>query len=230
MEEQRRYMQWLVGERQGEVVIFDHVEEDDGLIFICFRDKSRINESFVAPINQTDATGKLMAEIDHPNNVWKFETKIVGDETGGRVEKDWESQVAYEIPSVTEIASDGQKVPVKRKQITLIPPRRSAPKTSNFGNIVNQPVQQAPLPSTLLSNLDKTDPVYILISKSKKFDSEIEMFLTISLPAQNLYNIAKESFDEGDSKFIDYIVSDINNKDIINALRDAIKNMYESNK
>lgn len=227
MENEKRFFQWLVGERQGEVVIFDHVEEDDGLIFVCFKDKSRINESLVAPINQHDATGKLMAEIDHPNNIWKFETKIVGEETG-RVEKDWESQVAYEVPSVTEIATNGQKVPTKRKQITLIPPRRSAPKTSNFGNIVNQPVQQTPPPTTLLSNLDKTDPVFIMMSKSKKVDNDVEMIITIAMPPKSLYDVAEESFDDGGNKVVEYIIENIQIKDIQDALKIAIKNMYAS--
>ena len=52
---EHRYFQWLVGERRGEVLIFDEIEEDDGEIFIKFKDNSRINQDLVLPLNQNDA-------------------------------------------------------------------------------------------------------------------------------------------------------------------------------
>jgi hypothetical protein len=54
------------------------------------------------------------------------------------------------------------------------------------------------------------------------------MNITISLPPKNLYYIAKESFDEGEKKFVEYIIGDIEVDKIKEAIKIAIMNMYEA--
>ena len=83
-----RFFQWVAGERRGEIVILDKIEEEDGQIYLSFKDGSRINVDFVAEINQRDLTGKLMAEVESPNNVWQFVDET--PEEKPRFEKDWE--------------------------------------------------------------------------------------------------------------------------------------------
>ena len=36
-----------------------------------------------------------------------------------------------------------------------------------------------------------------MMDKAKKFETEVEMNLTISLPAKSLYDVADESFEDG---------------------------------
>jgi len=212
-----RYFEWLVGEKQGEILLFDHIEDDDENVYICFKDKSRINEALVANINQTDVTNKMMAEIENPTNVWKFK-----DEYVGRQEEKWELNAAQEKVCVQPFVAG-------RKVVHLIPPRRSAPKTSNFGTVVQTtpPPPQVIKATQLDSNINETDPVYILMSKSKKVNCDIQMNLTIALPPKSLYNIAKESFDEGSSKVIEYIVKNISISEITEAIKKALGDMYE---
>ena len=223
-----RFFQWVVGETKGEVKVFDRVEteEADGVNYIVFKDNSRINEDFVAALNQRDLTNKMMAEIDHPNNCWKFKEEWIG-----REEEKW------------EMNADGEKVCVVpftpgKKVIHLVPPKRTAAKTSKFGEISNATPIQTPATAAVNTNIvfevssatipiDKTDPVYILMTKAKKNDADINMGMTISLPPKNLYDIAKESFEGGDEKFIQYIVDEITVEEIKNALKVSIKQMYE---
>jgi len=246
-----RYFQWIVGERRGEILIFDRIEQDDGEIYITFKDNSRINEKLVAQINQRDLTGKMMAEIDSPQNCWKFVEK---EDTSGkpRVEKDANSGQNYEVPPVEEITtadltSEGgvtrPQKQSKKKKIELVPPKPTPPSHSVFGAISN--VKSEPEPKvdttqlkspgipvkdqTETRQIDTTDPVYILMTKAKKHDIDINMEMTVSLPPKTLYDIAKDSFDEGDVKFIDYIVDEITTDEIKEALKEAIKNMYEEN-
>jgi hypothetical protein len=226
-----RYFQWVVGERKGEIVIFDKIETEDGLNYIVFKDRSRVNEDFVAPLNENNLTGKFMAEIEHPDNGWKFHEEWVGEEVG-KMSEDLDDQGRrHEIPTVTEIASDGKKGPIRRKVVRLIPPRPSY-RPSNFGmisNVPTQPAQHSTVPvSTLAGNIDATDPVYILMSKAKKVDSEISMTLSISLPSKSLYNIAKDSFDDGEKKFVEYIIQNVTVDEIKEALKIAITNMYNA--
>jgi len=231
-----RYFQWVVGDRKGEVMVFDKIESEDGNLYIRFKDNSRINEIFVAQLNAKDLTGKMMAEVDSPTNIWTFKEEIVGEETG-RVEIDAETGVKYEVPSVTEIMTDGKELPKKKKLVKLIPPHPTPPQHSSFGQISNVPkYEDPPLPSSpsnkpehLIpeSNIDKSDPVYILISKSKKNDIEVTMVMDVSLPSKSLYDISKESFEDGDEKFMDYIIDDLSIDAIKKALKIAIKEMYE---
>jgi len=72
------------------------------------------------------------------------------------------------------------------------------------------------------------DLLSIVMSKAKKIDTEICMEMTISLPLPALYQIAKDSFENGDEKFIDYIVDEIKVDEIKNALKNAIFSMYEN--
>lgn len=225
---QQRYFQWIAGDRKGEVMVFDKIESEGADVFIVFKDSSRINENLVAPLNQTSVTGKYMAEIDSPSNLWTFKTEYVG-----RQEERWEEQ---------DETNPGNKVCVQpliegRKVIKLIPPKPTPKNHSAFGAIMNVvPTPQEPTQDSInygqkllqLRNQDiSSDPVYILMSKAKKVDSDVNMGMVISLPPKNLYELAKESFDNGDEKFIQYIVEEITVDEIKEALKAAIKEMYE---
>jgi hypothetical protein len=222
-----RYFQWIAGERKGEVMVLDRIESEAADVFIVFKDNSRINENLVAPINQVDLTGKYMAEIDSPKNVWTFK-----DEWVGRQEEVWAEQ---------DETNPGNKVCVQpavpgRKVLKLVPPTPTPKNHSVFGAITRvQPSSASePIPIDYLpkvpqqsKQLNISDPVYILMSKAKKIDSDVNMGMVISLPPKNLYELAKESFDDGDEKFIQYIVEEITVDEIKESLKAAIKEMYE---
>ena len=219
---EERYFQWIVGDRRGEIVVFDKIEVDDGDSYIVFKDESRINEILVAPINQQDLTGKVMAEIDSYTNCWTFKEEYVG-----RQEEKWDKN------------ADGESVCVipfnpGRKVTKLIPPKRTPPKKSNFGTISNTPIIAEAI-STPKEEIDKhqeikvsyeSDPVYIILSKAKKKDHEIEIQFSVSLPDKSLYQIADSSFEDGGTKFIDFIIDDLDISDIKNAIKDGLVRMY----
>jgi len=207
-----RFFQFLAGERKSEILIFDKIEQEDGINFISFKDGSRCNEELILPLNETNWEGKLMAEISDQSNGWKF-----NDEWVGRQEEIW------------DVNKDGEKVCVQpfvpgRKKITAIPPRRT---TSKFGNVnnVQTPIQNE---NNNMQNTYKTDdPVWIMLDKSKKMDIKVPMELIISLPSKSLYNVAKESFEDGSSKVIEYIISNLDNKKLKDSLRVALTLAYE---
>ena len=252
---EQRYFQWIAGDRRGEILLLDNIVEEDGIVYLSFKDDSRINEEFVAQLNQRDLTNKLMAEIDSPQNCWKFNEKV-SHEDKPRIEKDDKTGICYEIPSVEEMVNadlSGQTGqtrpnPKAKKTIELIPPALTAPTHSAFGRIERakqSPISPEPQVTVEIKEEDSlvkekeienapmhhnndSDPVYILMSKAKKIDTEICMEMTISLPLPALYQIAKDSFENGDEKFIDYIVDEIKVDEIKNALKNAIFSMYEN--
>lgn len=213
---ENRFFQWIAGDKKGEVLVFDKIEVDGADVFIKFKDDSRINERLVAKLNETNLTGKFMAEVDSPKNTWSFKEEWVG-----REEEKWEKNAAGENVCVIPF-NPGKKV------TRLIPPKPTPATVSNFG-VISQPTQQVyQEPEIVKSKVNTEDPVYIMMSKSKKVDKQFEMSLTVSMPPKNLYDVVKESFDEGGQKLIEYIIENIDINDIKEALKIAITEMYEN--
>jgi len=211
--EETRFFQFLAGERKGEVLIFDRIEQDGGDVYLCFKDDSRCNEDLILPINKREYSNELMAEVESPSNIWTFDEKWVG-----RIEEKWSSP---------EDTPDGEIHLVQpfvpgRKQITPIPPRKS---TAKFGAISNH-VTPAPAPPPVTVNPLVGDPVWLMMDKAKKFDTDVEMKITISLPTKSLYDVAKESFDEGGSKVIEYIIENLDNQKLKESLKTALMEAY----
>jgi hypothetical protein len=241
---EQRYFQWLAGDRRGEILVFNDIIEEDGIQYLTFKDGSRINSEFVAEINQKSVDGKLMAEIENPRNAWGFK-ELSSPDDKPRIEQDWESQTKYEVPTADELAhadltgQSGVVKPVpKKKKIELIPPR---PTKNKFGKlatsddmsekyndtITTQPKVEQTTPQKSTGSSD--DPVYIMMEKAKKIDTEVDMSLTISLPSKHLFDVVRDSFDDGDSKALEYIIENIDITEIKEALKAGIKAMYGPN-
>jgi hypothetical protein len=210
-----RYFQFLAGERKKEIVIFDKIEEDDENVYVCFRDGSRCNEDLILPINEKDATGKIMAEIESPKNCWNFK-----DEWVGRQEEVWELNAEQERVCVQPFVAG-------RKIVHLIPPRNSVSKFGLFSKpVITTPVE--PIPESNKKTLNTSDPVFITLDKAKKVDTDVDLVLTISLPPKNLYKVMKESFDNGGNKVIEYIIDNMDVSYLKHMIGEAVLTMYES--
>lgn len=220
-----RYFQWLAGERQGEVLIFDNVSQENGIVFINFKDGSRINEDLVLEIGKTDATDKIMAEVENYTNIWKFNTEWVG-----REEERWETDQSGKRQCVQPLI-EGRKV------IHLIPPNPPTKKNSNFGEIVTNKVEHSPIPEINIETkttqhkaevvkVIESNPVHIMVDKAKKTDAEVQMVINMSLPGKSLYNVIDESFEDGGKEAIEYIIDNLDISDIKNSLKDGIRLMY----
>lgn len=72
------------------------------------------------------------------------------------------------------------------------------------------------------------NPVAILVDSCKKKQTKVNMSLMMDLPSPDIYRIAKEDFENGDEKFIDRVVSGLGTELIIDALKSALKESYES--
>lgn len=225
-----RYFQYLTSEKRGKIVELLDTEIEDNSVYLKFSDGSRCNEDLILPLNDKNIHGDIvMAEVEDANNIWKFEERWVG-----RQEERWEEN------------ADGQKVCVQpfvkgKKKLKIIPPHKTPPHKikSKFTGVeaksqevqqMNQSSQQTQPQNISNQNIDTTDPVYIMMTKAKKFDTEVPVNITISLPTKSLYNVAKESFDNGSKKVIEYIISNMDDKKLKDALKQALYESYEDNK
>jgi len=208
---ENRYFQYLAGPRGGEVLIFDKIEEEDGMVFVCFKDGSRCNEDLILPINERTSGDMLMAEVENHKNVWTFSEKWVG-----RMDEKWETNQAGESVCVQPYV-EGRRI------ATAIPPRKTQ---ARFGIMTPSSVQQS-APTQPAKPDMSGDPVWVMMDKAKKFDTEIPMSLTISLPSKSLYNVAKESFEDGGNKVVEYIISNLDDQKLKDSLKSALKDAYD---
>lgn len=228
----KRFFQWIAGDTKGQILVFDKIIEEDDEVFIEFKDGSRMNTEFIAEINQKELQGKMMAEIESPKNPWKFDEKIVG-----REEERWETD------------ADGRKqlvVPFRpgRKVVKLIPPK---PTKNKFGEIANtedlvgdgdQTPNKSPITDTketedkksagidVSAPVPSNDPVYIMMERSKKATANISLSLEVSVPPTSLFHVAKESFDDGEEKTIEYIINNMNIDTIKESIKQGLIDMY----
>lgn len=79
-----------------------------------------------------------------------------------------------------------------------------------------------------INNYIENDPISILVKASYKKEVNIPMEICIELPSKELFNIAKNNFDNGELKFIDVILADIDYDTFKNSLREALINAYNS--
>lgn len=71
------------------------------------------------------------------------------------------------------------------------------------------------------------DPVKIFVDNCKKHETEVELSITIDLPSRDLFRIAASEFENGDNKFVDYVIQDLDINCIIDSLRDALFATYQ---
>jgi hypothetical protein len=211
-----KYFQWLAGDRRGEIVLFDKIIEDDNLTFVSFKDGSRCNVEFILPLNEKDFNGKMMAEIEHPNNCWMFNEK----EVGGQEEKWAENQNGEQV--CVQPYMPGKKITVP------IPPK---PSMRNFKTLNSEVIYQAP--TTKITpppeNIKPKDEVYLLLDKAKKIDTEINFIISLPLPTAAFYNVINDSFENGGEKLAEYIIENMDIDILKSFIKTEILNMYNKN-
>ena len=227
MNEERRFFQYLAGERQGEIVEFDKIEEEDGMVFIAFKDGSRVNEEFIQGKEERQYKNTLVAELDDPDNPWTFK-----EEWKGRQEEKKAKNADGELVIVQPFIPG-------RKKVTPIPPKKTK---SKFGQISNLS-KPKPKIETNQKQLDKIskkeeessspnlseniNPVWLMLDKAKKVDTEVEMLLTLSLPSKDLFKIVEDSFENGAEDAINYIINNIKTDKIKSSLKKALLSAYK---
>lgn len=240
--ENRRYFQFLTTDRAGEILVYDGIEVEGEETFVKFTDGSRCNEKYILPLGERNARGNtVMAEVESPDNKWSFQEKWVG-----RQEEKWATNADGERVCVQPFVRG-------RKKIKLIPPRPPKPKSSKFGGEIvyvdsqtgetkkkdkedmglkeksstSKPdIQPAPQKKQE-PQISYDDPVWLMMDKAKKFDTEVPVSITISLPTKSLYDVARESFENGGKKVVEYIISNIDDGKLKESLKEALYEAYE---
>lgn len=102
---QTRYFEWIAGEDIGTICVLDHVEEEEGHLYLHFANGDACDVEFVAPMT-TDISllkNKFMVEIAGPSNAWTTETILPKK----YVDRSMTDGVDYEIPTLHDMLQSG---------------------------------------------------------------------------------------------------------------------------
>lgn len=210
----KRFFQWIDGNLE-KISEFSHTEEDEGEIYLVFKDGERVNQMFVANLNETDLTNKYVAEIEGPHNKWGLDIKVVG-----KTEEVWETNAEGLLVCV-QPAYEGKTVK------KLIPPKKTNlySRNENIPDVAKDNVildNDSIAMQKLSQKADVNDPVIMLMQKAKKDDVDIQFNINIKIPDKNFYNLLKSTIDDDiDEKFFTHIIEDMDT----NLLKDSLKHM-----
>lgn len=249
----KRYFQWLDGDLAGSVEVLKNITQEEDEYFYNFESDESCNLRFIGKItgNAGDLKGKAMVEIISPNDPWIAETITtkrvqVMDENAGETYVD-----APPLEDITGASGSGANLDIaesKLGQKKYRAPRYKGPyfdlpsideymKNDDPVQIA-APVQAAPVQQVVqpvipvetpkISAVSETDPVRILAKTCKKHSTEINLTININLPSKAIYNIAESEFENGGKNFVDCLVEDIDIKEIVRSISDALKTAYAS--
>ena len=249
----KRYFQWLHGDLAGSVEVLKNITQEEDEYFYNFESDESCNLRFIGKItgNVGDLKGKAMVEIISPNDPWIAETITtkrvqVMDENAGETYVD-----APPLEDITGASGSGANLDIaesKLGQKKFRAPRYKGPyfdlpsideymKNDDPVQIA-APVQAAPVQQVVqpvipvetpkISAVSETDPVRILAKTCKKHSTEINLTININLPSKAIYNIAESEFENGGKNFVDCLVEDIDIKEIVRSISDALKTAYAS--
>ena len=145
----------------------------------------------------------------------------------------------YELPSLDDyFYEDNSTAPVKKHKLDgataifkkTVPEPAPEPEVTipSTPPPVITPEYIRPTVETTYEEPSTSDPVRILAKTSKKRDTDIDLTISIKLPSKSVYTIASEEFEDGGSKFINYLIEGIDINSIISELRNALTAAYES--
>lgn len=141
----------------------------------------------------------------------------------------------YELPSLDEyFYEEAPTTPAKKQKLDGATATFKKPAPEPEVTIPSAPPPTAtpayihPVVETKYEEPSESDPVRILAKTCKKRDTDIDLTISIKLPSKAVYNIAAAEFEDGGSKFINYLIEGIDINSIISELRNALTTAYES--
>lgn len=223
------FLQWLTETKNYEVDIFSHLVDEDGVTYVVLESGDRCNIDLINDIGE-NIKGNVMAFIDGPNNLWQISQKEVGGQ------KEMKALDANNVMQIVQPYIPGKIV------TTIMPPKTHSntsykniilskslnptpdPVVNSFENEKNIIIKEEKIEDSLDNN-----PVHILIQTSKKVESIINLELEMSIPTQEIYNIIKNNFKNGEDDFLNYLITNLDITSIKESLKDGLRSFYRSN-
>ena len=247
----QRYFQWLDGELAGTVETLVNITQEEDEFFYQFASGESCNLRYIAKMtNDVGAIkDKFMVEIMSPNDPWTSETIStkrvqVMDENAGEIYVE-----APALEDITGASGTGSNLNIEKSKLgtkKFRAPRFKGPfpELPNIDDYMQDEApaevapaprrtvqreeveQQVPAETPKIATVSETDPVRILAKTCKKHPTEINLTININLPSKSIYNIAESEFENGGNNFVDCLVENIDIKEIVKSISNALKTAY----
>lgn len=76
------------------------------------------------------------------------------------------------------------------------------------------------------ATLSVSNPVHELLKKAKKSKQKVSLVLELEIPTRDIYRIVSDNFEDGDHEIVNFILADLDENAIKNALISALKDKY----
>lgn len=189
--------QWLKTDKAGDYVYEDKIEEEDGITYIKFTDGSQVNAELL---------GEYVIKVDSEDDGFDIKEEIIHDMTKAKLQDGGE----VEIPGVMH----GQK------KVTMV--KKPGGKRKKPTPPPTKMVREGEKPKPAVA----TDPVIILLEKAKKEKHTYDIELNVDAISTQLFGVVKDTFDDGEEKALDYIVSLIDMDKLKEQLKEKLKEVY----
>lgn len=232
---EKRYYQYLIGENRGSVVSLTEIDDTlSDMILYIFDDGFKCNEDLIAPINQWDVKGKIMAQVDSPSNIWKFTEKEIVPETKEASGKDGQM---YEAADPYFFDKNGNSVAKAKKEIKMDHPRRTTvpEKITNNNSFYrslkdNPNVENSKVPTENPGTSNNTSDASQLYSAEEVQELLKKMGVTPVKQEGNLdvmiVNVSQYKFPYDDDTTVRFVDSDKNSDSF--KLKDIVKLIKEN--
>jgi len=193
--------QWLKTDKAGDYVYEDKIEEEDGITYIKFTDGSQVNAELL---------GEYVIKVDSEDDGFEIKEEIIHDMTKAKLQDGGE----IEVPGIMH----GQR------KVTMVkkPGGKRKKPTKPQNPVVNHEK------TAVKEELSKlvSDPVIILLEKAKKEKHTYDIELNVDAISKQLFGVVKDTFDDGEEKALDYIVSLIDMDKLKEQLKEKLKEVY----
>jgi len=154
-----------------------------------------------------DLVGEYVIEVESEEDGYEIKEEIIHDMTTAKTQ----DGKTMEIPGIMH----GQK------KVQIIPKRKN--NTQKRNTAVTKPVTRPEPPKV------EIDPVINLLEKAKKEKHTYDVELSVDAISKDLYAVVKNTFEDGEEKSLDYIVSLIDIDKLKDQLKDKLKKVYNDN-
>ena len=190
--------QWLKTDLAGKYSMFACEEIEDDILYIVFKDGSRVNKELV---------NDYVIEVTDEDDGYIIKEEVITDITITKGKDGTE----YEIPGPNH--GKVKKTKIKKPRLKNVPKSVLNEARTVKKDIIPVVVQE-------------TDPLRLLLEKTKLQKNSYEITLSIDILPKELFDILGSSFDNGNETMINYMMDLIDIESFKEQLKEKLINGY----
>lgn len=230
------YFQWLTKERMNMVSVLDSIDLEDNEFYLNFKDGSRCNKKYVRDITQECDKDTIAIQIANKRDLWQVFSEIKG-EVKERWEEDANGQKwmvdpgkkGKEVKHFIKPRSFNEHIKPYYEYDNISTNHENINETIISENITPEYNYIAPDTNVKNKNIKQNSPIHELCEKAKKTQVSFDTTISLNIPPISLFTVIKDTFDNGEDEFLDYVVENIDSSILRETIKECIYKIYKEN-